>query len=306
MRKSSLQKRTGSMEWDDFRCVLAVARTGSLSGAARELRVRHSTIFRRLNAIERRLGVKLFERTRGGYVPTASGESAAAAAGVMESEALGIEKRLLGTDSQLAGVVRLATSELFAGYLLPAVLRTFLEAHPGIEVEVVVSTRVVDLTRRDADLALRATTTPPDNLVGRHVGEVRYAVYGSQRFRGAHAASLGNLPWLGFDDTLAYLAIARWQRTQSTQRPARVRFSSLAPMLNAAAEGLGVAVLPLFAADQHQSLVRLSPVLDQPRMKLWVLGHPDLRENARVAALSRHLAREVPQVLANRQKLPAG
>lgn len=188
-------------------------------------------------------------------------------------------------------------------FLLPAVLKTFLEAHPGVEVDVVVSSRVVDLTRRDADLALRATTTPSDNLVGRQVGELRYAVYGSQRFKGTHPASLDNLPWLGFDDTLACLAIARWQRTQSPQRLARVRFSSLASMLHAAAEGLGVAVLPLFAADQHQSLVRLSPVLDQPHMKLWVLGHPDLRENARVAALSRHLAKHVPQVLANRKRL---
>jgi DNA-binding transcriptional LysR family regulator len=303
MRKSSLQKRTGSLAWDDLRCVLAVARTGSLSGAARELGIRHSTIFRRLNAIERRVGVKLFERTRGGYVPTASGESAAAAAGVMESEALGVEKRLLGADSQLAGVVRLATSELFAGFLLPAVLKSFLTAHPGVEVEIAVSSRVVDLTRRDADLALRATTAPPDNLVGRPVGELRYAVYGSQRFKGAQSAVLDNLPWLGFDDTLAYLAIARWQRAQSAQRVTRVRFSSLAPMLHATAEGLGIAVLPLFAADQHQPLVRLSPVLDQPRMKLWVLGHPDLRENARVAALSRHLAKHVPQVLLERQKL---
>lgn len=303
MRKSSLHKRTGSLEWDDFRCVLAVARTGSLSGAARELGIRHSTVFRRLNAIERRLGVTLFERTRGGYVPTASGESAAAAAAVMEAEALGIEKRFIGTDSQLAGVVRLATSELFAGFLLPAVLESFLEAHPAVDVEVTVSSRVVDLTRRDADLALRATTTPPDNLIGRQVGEVRYAVYGSQRFKGAHPASLDNLPWLGFDDTLADLAIARWQRAHSAQRLARVRFSSLSPMLHAAAEGLGVAVLPLFAADQHYALARLSPVLDQPRMKLWVLGHPDQRENARVAALSRHLAKQVPQVLANRQRL---
>src|SRR5215467_1976752 len=120
MSKQGLQKRTQALAWDDLRCVLAVARTGSLSGAARALDVEHSTVFRRLNAIEKRLGVKLFDRTRNGYVATASGELTAAAAGAMEVEALSIERRVLGADERLSGTIRLATSELFAGHLLPA------------------------------------------------------------------------------------------------------------------------------------------------------------------------------------------
>jgi DNA-binding transcriptional LysR family regulator len=306
MRQPTLQKRTSSLPWDDLRCVLAVARSGSLSGAARALGIEHSTVFRRLNAIEKRLGVKLFERSRGGYAPTAHGELAAAAASAMEAEALAIERRILGADERLAGSVRLATSELFAGFLLPAVLNDFLAAHPQIDVEVDVSNRVVDLTKREADLALRASNSPPDHLLGREVGVLRYAVYG------AHSAthrtdtpSLNESPWLGFDDSIAYLAIARWQRAQSPGKQARVRFSSLAPMLQAAAEGLGIAVLPLFAADGMSDLQRLGPVLDQPRMKLWVLSHTELRENARVRALSRHLARHIPQALAARQNIDA-
>jgi DNA-binding transcriptional LysR family regulator len=124
-------------------------------------------------------------------------------------------------------------------------------------------------------------------------------VYGAHSI--AHrlgTASLSELPWLGFDDSIAYLAIARWQRAQSPGKQARVRFNSLAPMLQAAAEGLGVAVLPLFAADRISALQRLGPVLDQPRVRLWVLSHKELRENARVRALSRHLARHIPRALA--------
>src|SRR5262249_31323105 len=130
---------------------------------------------------------------------------------------------------------RLSTSELFAGFLLPAVLKSFLAAHPGVEVEVDVSSRVIDLTRREADLALRAAIAPPDHLVGRQLGELRYAVYGAPEMREAHPSSLDTLPWLGFEDTIAYLAIARWQRAYATQTNSRVRFSSLAPMLQAAA-----------------------------------------------------------------------
>lgn len=302
MRKPTLHQRTGTLPWDDLRCVLAVARAGSLSGAARALGIEHSSVFRRLNAIEKRLGVKLFERSRSGYTATSHGEFAAAAASAMETEALSIERRMLGADERLSGAVRLATSELFAGFLLPGILKTFLQLHPGIDVEVDVSNRIVDLSRREADLALRATSAPPEHLIGRKVGELRYAIYGRREPGGNQPASIEESQWLGFDDSFSYLAIARWQRAQLPERQARVRFNSLAPMLQAAAEGLGVAVLPLFAGEQHASLVRLGAVLDQPRMTLWVLSHKETRNNARVTALARHLAKDIPHVLATRQK----
>jgi len=303
MSKQSLHKRTPALAWDDLRCVLAIARTGSLSGAARALDVRHSTVFRRLNGIERRLGAKLFERTRTGYTVTAGGELAVAAASAMEVEALAVERRMLGAANRLGGVIRLATSELLAGLLAPEVLQSFLTAHPQIEVEIDVSSRAVDLTRREADLALRATNVPPDDLIGREVGELRYSVYGARHSIGAVAAgTLSDLPWLGFDRSLAYLEIARWQKAQIPQEKVRVRFNSLSPMLQAAAEGLGIAILPLFAADRVSSLRRLTPVLDQPRMKLWVLSHGDTRESARVRAFAQHLGRHIPRVLAARQQ----
>jgi DNA-binding transcriptional LysR family regulator len=291
MRKSNLQKRTSSLPWDDLRCVLAVARTGSLSGAARSLGIEHSTIFRRLNAIEKQLGVKLFQRARSGYIPTANGEFAASAASSMETEVLSIERRMLGADERLTGVVRLATSELFAGFLLPLVLNGFLLEYPGVEVEIDVSSRMLRRIRR------RSTCSE-----GR---SARFAMlYGSHAIaREMATAALEELPWLGFDESVAYLAIARWQRAQSPDKRARVRFSSLPPMLQATAEGLGVAVLPLFAAGQHNALARMGPVLDQPRMALWVLSHKETRENARVRALSRHLTKHIPMVLEARQKI---
>jgi len=304
MRKPTLQKRTSSLPWDDLRCVLAVARTGSLSGAARALGIEHSTVFRRLNAIEKQLGTKLFARSRSGYTPTANGELAAAAASAMEAEALAIERRMLGDDARLSGVVRVATTELFAAYLLPAVLKGFFTEHPDIEVELDVSSQAVDLTRREADIALRASLAPPEYLIGRDLGELRYAIYGATELASAELDSraLNSLPWLGFDESISYLTIARWQRQNLEKRP-RVRFNSLAPMLQGAAEGLGIAILPLFAADHHPRLTRLGPVMDEPRMKLWVLTHKEVHENARVRALARYLAKHLPRVVAERQRL---
>ncbi len=300
MRKRSLQQRTGPLAWDDLRCVLTIARTGSLSGAARALGIEHSTVFRRLNGIEKRLGVKLFERTRSGYRPTASGETVAAAAGGMEAQALAIERHIVEGSARMAGVIRLATSELLAGFLLPGPLREFLKSHPGIEIELDVSNREVDLMRREADVALRATNSPPDHLIGRQVGELRYAVYG---LRGVAEADtpLSALPWLGHDESIAHLSVAQWQRSQFPDARPRVRFNSLSLMVQAAAEGLGSAALPVFAAERFQSLSRLTPVLDQPRNKLWVLCHKDMRDNARVRALWQHLARSLPHVLVSRQ-----
>jgi len=304
MRRPSLQKRTASLPWDDLRWVLTIARTGSLSGAARALHVGHSTVFRRLIALERRLGVKLFERTRGGYAPTAHGNLAAAAASAMESQALAVERLMVASDSDLTGIVRLATSELLAGHLLPPLIEGFLAMHPRVQVEIDVADHTVDLTRREADLAMRASNAPGDHLVGRQAGELRYAIYGARSKRDPPAEdNLAQLQWIGFDDSIAHYAVARWLRAQTGRAPPRVRFSSIAPMMQAVAEGLGVAILPIFAADRHAALTRLGAMLDQPRMKLWILTHPEMRENARVGALSRHLARNLPRVLSERQRI---
>jgi DNA-binding transcriptional LysR family regulator len=304
MRKPKLQKSTAPLAWDDLRTVLAVAREGSLSGAARVLQVEHSTVFRRIKGIERRFGAALFERARNGYTATAHGEVVAEAARSMEEAALTAERRVMGADVRLSGVVRIATTEMFASYLLPRVLPAFLEAHPDIEIEIGVSTSNVDLTRREADLALRASNQPPEHLYGREVGELRYAVFAHRRFfKGSKTPALEDLPLVGFDESLRHLDIARWLQTRLPGARARLRSDSVIAMMQAAVAGIGAAALPLFAADHHSDLRRLTEVLERPRVRLWVLNHAEMRENARVRALSRHLALELPATLALLQRL---
>lgn len=293
-----MQKSTDPLPWDDLRTVLAVAREGSLSGAARALKVEHSTVFRRLKAVEQRFGAALFERGSHGYTPTAHGEAVAESARVMEEAALAAERRVLGADVRLSGVVRIAASEMFGSYLLPQVLEGFLQSHPDIEIEIVVSNRNVDLTRREADLALRATNQPPEHLYGREVAQLRYAVFAHRRyFRRGRSPALEELPWIGFDESMRRLEIAQWLKARLPDLHTRLRVDSLIGMMQAAVSGLGAAVLPLFAADWQPDLRRVGEVLDQPRMGLWVLNHGDVRENARVRALSRHLVKELPAVL---------
>ena len=299
MRKNSLQKSTDKIAWDDLRTVLAVVRGGSLSAAARELQLQHSTVFRRIEEIERRLGARLFERDRGAYLPNAHAEALAEAGREMEAVALEAERRVLGADTRLSGVIRIATSELLGSFLLPEVLHAFLEAHPDIEVEVDVANRNVDLSRREADLALRATQAPPERMVGRQLATIRYAVYLQARRYGALTAepTLAQLPWLGFDERVAHLAVARWFADNFPDVRPRLRFDSMMTMLRAAAAGAGAAVLPIFAASQEPCLLRVSLPIPDQSMPIWLLSHPDARGNARVRALAAHLAAHVPRRL---------
>jgi DNA-binding transcriptional LysR family regulator len=299
MNKSSLHQRTGQLAWDDLRTVLAVARSGSLSGAARSLDIEHSTVFRRLEDIEKRLGTALFERSRSGYLANAHGEAIAEAARVMEDAALAAERQVLGADARLNGVVRIATSEMLGAYLLPLLLEEFLDAHPDIQIEVDISNQKVDLTRRDADLALRATMSPPEHLIARKVGEIESAIYGTQQLLqdAGSPPILEALPWIGFADNMASVLQARWLQERFPGMTPRLRMDSFVAILQSAARGVGVAAMPVFAAAQEPRLVRISQPLDVPPMNLWLLTHPDVRGNARVRALMQHIAERTPAVL---------
>jgi DNA-binding transcriptional LysR family regulator len=296
MRNKSLQIRTGELDWDDLRTVLAVARAQSLSGAARALGIGHSTVFRRINDIEERLGTRLFERVREGYLANAQGEVMAEAAQQMEVAALEAERQVLGADTRLQGVIRVASSELLSAGLLTRVLGAFLLQHPEIDVELIVANRHADLSRREADLALRATAEPPATLIGRELTRVDYAVYAR---RGAYAGcaelpALTGERWVGLDDSLAHLQISQWMRSTYPQVRLALRSDSLAALIKAVAAGIGIAALPRFAAAQDDAVEQISAPLPGVSMPVWLLSHPDSRGNARVRALSQFLVGRIP------------
>jgi DNA-binding transcriptional LysR family regulator len=296
MSKPNLQERTGTLDWNDLRTVLAVTRAGSLAGAARALELRHSTVFRRIEQAEARLGAKLFERSRSGWAPNPQGEAVARAAAEMESAALGAERAISGADERLEGTIRIATSELLAGHLLLPLLRHFLDEHPGIEIECDVSNRNVDLTRREADMAMRATMQPPEMLVGRRIAVMHYAVFASKAMMAGRrgAPVLAELPWVGFDERIAHFQIAKWFRDALPQVRPRLRLDSMTALMQAAAAGIGAVVLPTFAAAQEPALLRVTTPIEGPEMGLWLLNHPDVRGNARVRTLAAYLAQAVP------------
>lgn len=278
--------------WDDLRTVLAIGRAGSLSGAARALRVSHPTVFRRINQIERRLGVRLFERKRAGYVLTLAGEELSAVAEGIEAQLTDAQRRLAGRDLRPSGTVRVTTTDTLIGLLTP-ILAAFRCAHPQIELDVIVSSEVLNISRRDADVAIRPSRQVPENLVGRRLAEIALAVYGhrglgAQRRR---TPALDGFPWVGPDETLSYLPLARWLRERGLHQRMVYRANTLLGCREAAAGGIGLAVLPCFLGDADPRLARIGAPIDELQSELWLLSHPDLRNVARLRVFLDFVAR---------------
>jgi DNA-binding transcriptional LysR family regulator len=280
------------MDWDDLRYVLAVAGAGSLAGAARALGVNHTTVLRRIAAAEKRLGVRLFERLRGGYLPTAAGEELIEAARHIDAAVTDLGRRLAGRDLRLSGVVRVSTVDTLVASLLPEILAAFRERHPGIQVEVAVTNVMANLTRRDADVAIRAANDPHETLVGRRAGTIAFAIYGSRTYLATRRAGtpLDQHRWVAPDDSMAATSIGRWMRTALPEAEVALRADSLVTMRQAAAAGLGVAPLPCYLGDGTDGLVRMHPTIAAMATGLWILTHADLRETARVRAFTAFVA----------------
>lgn len=274
------------MDWDDLRYVLAISRAAGLNPAAKALGVNASSVYRRLEAMEQRMQVRLFERLRSGYRLTEAGEALAEAAQRMETEALAVERRVLGTDLKLEGHLRLSTSEALAFYVLPPHLAEFRALYPGVTLEVLVNNELVDLTRRDADVVIRATYAPPEHLVGRSVGGIGFASYAAPAYldRVGRNRAPAEYEWIAFEGRLARIPQQQWLAKNVPAERQMLRFDSFGAACAAATAGAGCAALPCFVADGDARLERLPDSYVDTGYGTWVLTHPDLRKSARVRA----------------------
>jgi DNA-binding transcriptional LysR family regulator len=267
-------------DWDDLRLFLAVARAGSLSGAARTLGVTHSTVFRRIGAFEARLGVRLFDRMPGGYALTAAGEEMRNSVLRIEEQIAALALKVTGQDQRPSGMIRITTTDLLAVGLLPRHIAVFRAEWPGIEIEVVVADTMLDLTRREADVALRIGNPVQETLVGRRVGRLAFAVYAAS---GPSAREPGDSDWIGYGSAHGPLSrsLARWW----PQMRQVFRTNSIIAAHAAARAGIGLAALPCVLADCDPELVRAASLPEDFMLDLWLLTHEDLRHTARVRIL---------------------
>ena len=293
-----------SLEWNDYRVVLAIHRTGGLAPAARALGVNHATVFRQVNAMEARLGARLFDRHRSGYGLTAIGEVALAAAEAMEVQVLAAERRMAGGDLSLTGTIRVTAPDDMVQRLLLPIFVEFRERYPKIELEVIVENRFLNLSRREADIALRPTAAPPEAMTGINVGELGMALFAPPALADRFAAGeqLGSLPWVGWEDGAETLRFGGFYRASGLNPVFAYRSNSLLAQISAAEAGLGIAVLPCFAGDTSDKLRRLETIDRVLATSLWILTHPDLRRAARIKAFIDYMS----AALRKKRRLLAG
>lgn len=299
----TLQKRTGKpnesasddypktrshLAWNDFEVVLAVAVAGSLSGASRAMGVSHATVFRRLGDIEKRLGVTLFERSRTGYRPTPAGEELAETAKVMDQAALAAERKVAGRDLEPSGEIWATTTDSLLMGLLAPLFTEFRQHYPGIVVDVAVSNQLFNLTRREADIAIRPSNRPPENLIGRPLTTIGQAVYGHRSLGltpGEPISALVDQPWIGAGPRLLDSKLDQWMDSNGLKPACVYRVDTLVGILSAIRSRMGLAVLPCYLADSDPDIVQLSDPIPELEFGLWFLIHPDLRGVVRIHAL---------------------
>lgn len=277
------------LAWDDFRLVKAIADHDGLTGAAAALGVNHSTVFRRLGQIEEQVGLQLFERRKTGYVATAAGVEMAALAGRVEEDVAAFSRRLAGRDVAPSGEVRVTTTDtLYLNLLLP-IFAAFRTLHPAIRLDIVIGNQALNLSKRDADVAIRASDAPAETLVGRRLATLTWAIYGrtgdtAKPAEGEPSASLFARDWVALGDQLGHLKAARYVRDKVAPERIALKSSAVLGLAEAVEQGLGIGPLPCFIADQRPTLARLLPPDPDFSTGLWILTHPDIRNAPRVRA----------------------
>ena len=277
-----------ALDWNDFRYVLALMREGTHAAAARQLGVDPTTVSRRLRAIETVLGASLFERGADGSMRlTQAGEMAARRAENVEAELGGLTEALQGADALASGTVRVTAVPLLINRVLVPAAADLMAQHPQLRVELIAESRDLNLTRREADIALRLARPTDDTgsrVLSKRIGTLTYAAYVANDVD----AGTEKLPWLTYEEGMAHLPQARWiaKAVEEDGIPSPLAVNDAEAMLQGVEAGLGRGLLPCMVADQISGLRRIhhdGPAF--PEREIWLLTHPDLRHLARIAAV---------------------
>ena len=280
------------MNWDDVRYTLALSKSGSLARAAKVLGVDHTTVGRRVEAAEKSLGVRLFARTTTGFVLTQEGERLLEPMKSVEEAVLSVERAANSHHGGLEGSVRVTSPETFGiSYLAPR-LAAFGRQHPGLTIELVPGGDVLDLGRRQAEIAVRFFRSRTQSLVVRRVAEVGHALYASHEYLAARA-------FLGPQDLRNHRLLTTPSSQRSVEGQWLKRFTGTAKssfvsdltiaLVGAVKASAGIAVLPRYLGDPEPGLRRLT-VADEPTEPVWLTVHKDLKDAPRVRVLLDFLA----------------
>ncbi len=276
----------------DLEIVLTLVRCGTLANAGERLGVDASTVFRSLQRIERGIGQMLFSRSRAGYQAS---ELALVMAGHAEQLETALESARSAAQirsDDVSGNVRITTTDTILHGLVAPALQTLKASHPLLSFELHTGNALASLTQRDADIAIRATTRPPQHLIGKQIGPIRVALFGSKNGIVQSTADLksGKAVWIAPDDALPDHPSVLWRKRHFPKVQPTYRVNSILTVMELINQGLGIGVVPMFLAKMQPDLLQLTEVLDECQTELWLLTHAESRHLRRVSAVYGYLS----------------
>ncbi|KTB78541.1 LysR family transcriptional regulator [Pseudomonas syringae] len=274
----------------DLSLVLALVRGRTLARAADLLQVDVSTVFRSIRRLEAALGAALFEKNRRGYIPTDTAQAMAEQAERAEQALAAARIALQQGEQVVSGTVRLTCTDAVLHSLLLPALADFMPQYPALTLELATSNAFANLSRRDADIALRLTNTPPEHLIGRCLGSADYFVCGRPEYREALTQNPASIPWISPDDSMPDHTSVIWRKQAFPGVLPSYRCSNMSAVSQLVAAGLGVAALTGFTVEGLGAVERLSGPLEGCRTDLWLLTRPDCRALRSVQTLLEALA----------------
>ncbi|MEM8648504.1 MAG: LysR family transcriptional regulator [Pseudomonadota bacterium] len=299
--KAQRTRADQKLDWSDIPYILSVCEAGSLAGAARIMGVNHSTVFRRVEGVEARLGVRLFERQSRGYVMTPAGELFYERA-IPFCEGLDqIELELSGKDLRLEGRLTVTTTDSLL-YCLAPVFSRFQDQHPDVELRLLSDVRALDLMQRDADVALRPTLAPPEHWVGRKLMPLAFATYAHQDYwEAVRDQPPETYRWVMLGDDLNLSAMSRIALQRKADQAKITVLNTMMSVFDMVQSGFGIAVMPCYLGDTHPKLQRIDEPDQSANWHLWLLAHPDVRKSARVNAFYQFASGHISKALLGRE-----
>ena len=295
--KAQRSRLDQNLEWADMPYLLSVCEAGSLAGAARMLGVNHSTVFRRIEAVEARLGVRLFERLARGYVMTPAGERFYERAILLCEGMDELERELGGQDLRLEGPLTVTTTDSLLHCLAP-IFAQFRQAHPDVELRLLSDVQALDLMQRDADIALRPTNAPPEHWIGRNLSRLSFATYAHHDYwQAVREEDPENYHWIMLGDDLNQSPMSKITLRCKHEEAKSTVLNTMMSVFDMVNAGFGIAAMPCYLGEKHETLVRVHEPDSTANWHLWLLAHPDVRRSARVNAFygfaTKHITDEV-------------
>lgn len=281
------------IDWNDVRYFLEVVRAGSVTQAAQRLGVNQTTVSRRITMLEDHLGKKLFDRSGHGWVMTHVAERLVSSAETMAEEADTIERHVMADSQELSGKLSVTVADVCTQSLVMPAIQSFAQQYPNVGLEIIATRDTLNLAAREADVALRSTDEPPANLVGKRIGQLAYAVYGTGELLRRLESEPENcevpcITWVGDGYTRPPWIEKSFPKTRRVYRT-----SELGVMLQMARQGTGITQIPCALGDQDPLLHRIPARYVEPGWGLWVLSHVDVRTTARVRLFKELLVEEL-------------